>query len=71
MIFAPDKQWADMVINQCSLFPRGSRDDLVDSTTQALRWLRETGFALKRSEYEMEREGETAYTGQLMPLYPV
>jgi len=28
MIFAPDRQWADMVIRQCEVFPKGKHDDL-------------------------------------------
>lgn len=71
MIYAPDKAWADMVIRQCSLFPRGSKDDLVDSTSQALRYLRETGFALKRDEYKVDVEDDLLYKGQLLPLYNV
>ena len=71
MIYAPDKAWADMVIRQCSLFPRGSKDDLVDSTSQALRYLRETGFALKRDEYKVDVEDDLLYKGQLLPLYNI
>jgi predicted phage terminase large subunit-like protein len=72
MVFAPNKTWADMVIKQCALFPRGSEDDLVDSTTQAIRWLRETGFVLRSTEYVVEEEESLMYRGQasLRPLYP-
>jgi formylmethanofuran dehydrogenase subunit D len=28
MVYAPDKAWADMVIDQVSVFPKGSHDDL-------------------------------------------
>jgi predicted phage terminase large subunit-like protein len=71
MIYAPDKAWADMVINQCAIFPRGSHDDLVDSTSQALRYLRDTGFALRRSEHRMDIEDEMKYRSSTAPLYPV
>lgn len=73
MIFAPDRAYADMVIDQCAVFPRGSKDDLVDSTSQALRYLRDMGFALRRDEHQLEEEEEMRYYGQSasMPLYPV
>lgn len=71
MVYAPDKTWADMVIHQCAIFPRGAHDDLVDSTSQALRYLRDAGFALKRSEHKMEVEEELRYKGSTAPLYPV
>jgi phage terminase large subunit-like protein len=73
MIFAPDKAWADMVIDQCAVFPKGSRDDLVDSTSQALRYLRDSGFALKREEYATDATEEMMYRSPSnnAPLYPV
>lgn len=61
MIYAPDREWADLVINQCAIFPKGSHDDLVDTTSQALRWLRDQGFALRREEASMEAADEMAY----------
>ena len=48
-IYAPDRDWADKVITECEQFPKGAHDDLVDSTTQAIKYLRERGL-LKRSE---------------------
>jgi predicted phage terminase large subunit-like protein len=72
MIYAPDKSWADMVIDQCALFPKGARDDLVDSTSQALRYLRESGFALRREEQSMASADELAYSSPsaTAALYP-
>jgi predicted phage terminase large subunit-like protein len=37
MIYAPIKQWADLVISQMATFPRGKHDDLVDTASAALR----------------------------------
>ena len=73
MIYAPDREWADKVINQCAIFPKGSNDDLVDTTSQALRWLRDMGFALKRDEYKADMTEETSYNNRNLhlPLYPV
>ena len=73
MIFAPDKAWADEVIDQCAMFPRGSHDDLVDSTSQALRFLRDTGFALRREEFSVSAEEELMYRSpsEIAPLYDV
>lgn len=73
MIYAPDRAFADMVINQCAIFPRGSHDDLVDTTTMALKYLRDFGYALVRQEAAMEVADELAYPsrGAATPLYPV
>jgi len=44
MIWAPDEQWADELIEECAAFPNGEYDDLVDSTTQALMRYRQGNF---------------------------
>ncbi len=73
MIYAPDRPYADMVINQCAIFPKGSEDDLVDSASQALRYLRDMGFALRREEQSMAVEADMQYISPSAsaPLYPV
>jgi len=73
MIYAPDKPWADKVIRQCSVFPKGSHDDLVDSTSQALRYLRDQGFALKKDEASLAAAEELSYDNRMaiQPLYQV
>lgn len=48
-VYAPDREWAEKVIAQAEAFPKGKHDDAVDSTTQALRYLRERGM-LDRQE---------------------
>jgi predicted phage terminase large subunit-like protein len=72
MIYAPiSRAWCQEVIDQCAKFPKGSHDDFVDSTTQALRFLRDNGMALMRREAEFDLERELAYKPRLEPLYPV
>lgn len=72
MVYAPtgNRKWAEMVIKECALFPRGTSDDLVDTVTQAIRWLRETGFVLKPSENKLVEEEELTYHN-VRPLYPM
>jgi len=42
-VWAPQKPFADMVIDQCAAFPTGAHDDLVDCTVQALIRFRQSG----------------------------
>ena len=44
MIWAPDRKFADEVIDECAAFPLGEHDDLVDSMTQAVMRFRQGGF---------------------------
>jgi predicted phage terminase large subunit-like protein len=43
-VWAPDTRQADEVIEERAVFPNGSHDDYVDSTTQALIRFRQGGF---------------------------
>lgn len=44
LIYAPDREWADMVISEAASFPKGRYKDLTDSSTQAVRFLRIAGI---------------------------
>lgn len=44
VIWAPELEFSDDVIEEFSDFPRGENDDLVDSSTQALMRFRQGGF---------------------------
>lgn len=61
-VYAPDKDWAEKVILQCEVFPRGRHDDLVDTVSQALRYLRDNGFLSRPDEVGNRITGEY-YTG--------
>lgn len=80
MVYAPvdpdtgdDKKFASTVIDQCAIFPNGARDDLVDSTSMAIRWLRDMGFAMRREENALALEEDMRYVSpsSALPLYQV
>jgi predicted phage terminase large subunit-like protein len=77
MIFIPtyadgsNRDWAQMLIDECASFPKGTTDDLVDSTTQALRHIRDCGLAIRRDERaDIEKAFRTHKSGNTSPLYP-
>jgi len=73
MVYAPNKQWAEMLIRQVSQFPKGKHDDLVDTTSMALRHLRDIGVLLRNSEWTADFEDSMRFKGksEALPLYPV
>lgn len=72
MIYAPDRGWADMVIRQCEVFPKGKHDDLVDTVAMGLRHLRELGLLSRSAERSAEIEEQLMHRGgPPAPLYPV
>ena len=52
IVWAPNKNWAEEVIEEFAAFPVGTHDDLVDSSTQALLRFRQGGFIRVASDYE-------------------
>lgn len=71
VVWAPSRAYADMVIAQCAIFPKGKHDDLVDTVSMGLRYLRDAGFALTRHENALEVADELLYQPRAGALYPV
>lgn len=73
MVYAPDKDWAEQVIRQCSVFPKGKNDDLVDTVSMSLNHLRSVGMLTRAAERLAELEEAQRFTGngQDAPLYNV
>lgn len=57
IVWAPDRRWAEEVIEECNDFPSGANDDLVDATTLALMRFRQGGFIRLPSDEEDEIPG--------------
>jgi predicted phage terminase large subunit-like protein len=73
LVFAPIRQWAEMVISQVGQFPKGKHDDLVDTVSMAMRHLRETGAIMRGDEFQADVSDGLLFKGnnQYSPLYPV
>jgi len=71
MVYAPTKDWAEMVIRQTASFPRGAHDDLVDTVSMALSYLRVTGHLVRATERMREIEDGQVFHGNNneTPLY--
>ena len=54
LIWAPDEQFAEEMIEECASFPHGDHDDLVDSMTMAIMRFRQGGFLPHPEDYEDE-----------------
>lgn len=60
-VWAPDTRWAEMVITQCQTFPRATHDDLHDTVTQALKWLRDNNLLIRAEEVSAALEDAARY----------
>jgi predicted phage terminase large subunit-like protein len=64
IVWAPDTDWAEELVEECAAFPNGDNDDMVDVTTMALMRFRQGNFvSLKTDDW-----GEPAHR-DLVPEY--
>lgn len=71
MIHAPDKEWAEMVIQEVEVFPKGKHDDLTDTVSQAAKFLRDSGLLTRAPERLQEIADSMVFHGSApRALYP-
>lgn len=71
LVYAPDREWAQMVIDEVCAFPKGVHDDLTDSTSGALEHIREIGLLITRDQRLLENQQMAMYQRPTAPLYEV
>lgn len=71
LIFAPDREWAEMVIAEMEVFPKGRYKDLTDSSTQAIKHLRALGLIQHTEEVRADEERMSMHRKKPQALYPV
>ena len=71
LVYAPIRDWSQLVIDELANFPKGKYDDLTDSATQAINFLRAAGRAPSREEWAVNKEmGEPRRRPRPTALYP-
>lgn len=70
-IYAPETEWAETLIRNVANFPKVEHDDDCDALSQGLRWLRDTGWALRRDERDRDLEAQMSLENvqQHKPIY--
>lgn len=71
LIYAPDREWSQMVIDEVAVFPRGRYKDLTDSTSGALKHIREIGLLISKDEKLLQDQEAAMYQRPQKNLYPV
>lgn len=73
VVWAPDREYAQLTIDRVSAFTGGKQKALaiVDTTSQALHWLRINGHILTREEQEAQEEEDLMFRGRKRPIYDV
>lgn len=63
MVFAPDRKWSEMVIDEVSQFPKGRFKDLTDTTSGGLGYLRRSGLIKLAQEHDAEERESRIWRG--------
>ena len=71
LVWAPDREWSEIVIEEAEMFPKSRHDDLTDSMTQALNYLRGVGLAQTDLELNAVERERVTHKPQVKALYPV
>jgi len=70
VVYAPDREYAQLAIDQCEVFPKGAHDDVVDSATQALSWLRDNSLLATDEEVGEALRRSVMHHGAQKAIYP-
>ena len=62
LVYRPNRDWADMVVDEMAKFPKWQFKDLTDSATQALRWMRQQGLIHRQDEIVQALEDAKNYS---------
>jgi predicted phage terminase large subunit-like protein len=72
LVYAPETQWAEMVINEVCQYPKAKHKDLTDCVSMGMRHLRDVGLLARSTEIEDDEEALKVYPGgREASLYPV
>src|SRR5262249_42448794 len=64
------RAWAQMVIDEIAMFPKGRHDDLTNAMVQAVRSLRRWGYAKMPEEVRHIQESGRRFRPRPRALYP-
>ena len=64
LVWAPERRFAEEVIDECAAFPHGDNDDFCDSMTMALIRYRKGGFVRLDSDEEDDDSSNISFSRQ-------
>lgn len=70
LVYAPLRDWADLVIDEMATFPKHKYKDLTDSATQAIKHLRDIGLAQTDEEAAAAETERVRHRSNPPPVYP-
>lgn len=63
LVYAPAREWAEMVIDEMEAFPKHKYADLTDSATQAIKFIKDNDLLVDDAEAEARERDAVAHHG--------
>ncbi len=63
LVYAPERKWSELVIDEVASFPRSKFKDLTDCVSSGIKKLRDLGLLQHTDEVQVEREEELMSSG--------
>lgn len=63
------RTWVDKVVTQMGTFPKAAHDDLTDTVTAGLKYLRDCGLLKRKDEHARDVTDAMTFRGREQPLY--
>lgn len=71
MVYAPERDWSELVIEEMEVFPKHKYDDLCDSASQAIKHLRDMGLAQTDEEAHVAEIENVRQRSKVKAIYPI
>lgn len=71
IVYVPETEWAEMVMTEVMQVPKGKHDDLADTVSAALNWLRTRGLIRLGNEADLENIERDTLRSPTESLYDV
>ena len=64
LIYAPIRDWAELVMEEMEYFPKHKHDDLTDSATQAIKFIKDNGLLFDDEEHDARIRDSLTHHGK-------
>lgn len=71
MVYAPERDWSELVIEEMEVFPKHKYDDLCDSASQGIKHLRDMGLAQTDEEAHVAEVDNVRQKSKVKAIYPI
>ena len=69
IVYYVERKWSEVVIDECSVFPKGAHDDYVDTCLMAWQWVRRMGEIELWQDEDPDDHSVNLFKRKKVPFY--